>query len=141
MQREEVRAFKRELGNYRYYQQRVKDLQFMIDLCYHMLSGLHSPVLDSPPVNSPENLDATYRVRDDIERHQRNLDRTKAKLEDIEEVLNNMKDDMREAAVKVYADGKTMKSVCDDYFLTVSGLNYRIDKAIFVSIQYLNKIK
>lgn len=140
-QKDEVKAFKRELGNYRFYQRRVKDLTFMIEMCYHMLGGLHSPSLDGPPVHGPANKDAEYRLREEIERHQKNLNKAKGKIEDIEEILTDLPADIRDAVTQIYADGRTVLSVSVEMSLSNAGLVYRMNKQIFESIRKKNSIK
>lgn len=129
-QKAEVGAFKKELSNYNFYQERIKKLNELIEYCYHMLGGYKGLDPTKEPTHTPPNKDNEYRIRDEIERHERNKARTQEKINDINEVLSKIDVGLREAVIEVYANGRTIESVARGMFLSGEGLRKRMNKAI-----------
>ena len=128
-QRPEVKAFKNELSNYRYYQERVRSLNELIEYCYHMLGGVKSPPLEPVAKGLPDK-EAEYRIREEISRHQKNLERVAEKISDIERILDKMPEDIREAAVRVYADRCRSDTVAAGMAMSQTALLYAVNKVI-----------
>lgn len=129
-QKIEVGAFKKELSNYNFYKERVKGLNELIEYCYHMLGGYKGLDPSKEPTHALPNKDKEYKIRDEIEHHERNKARTQEKINDIEETLAKIDVGLREAVIEVYANGRTIESVARGMFLSGEGLRKRMNKAI-----------
>ena len=130
MQRKEVRAFKNELENYDVYRERIDALNDLISLCYHELSGLKSPDFQNIPVHSPADLEKRDRIYAEIDRHRTNMERAKAKLDEIDEVLERMPVKFRRAAFRVFAKKESLEKVAQEYHYSKKGMWYWINKEI-----------
>ena len=131
MQQPQVRAFKYELRNYRFYQSRIEKLNELIDFCYTLLPGsVHGIDLADIRTHGTPNKEREYRIRDEISKHERNLRHVEEKKEYLDEILDKMEEELREAVKCVYVDGKTMIETADKYDLSATGLQYRIDTEI-----------
>ena len=125
-----VQAFKNELRNYEFYVQRVEALNELIELCYESLSGLHGVDPSRIPMTPVPNKDLEYRVRDEIERHERNKHDTEANIAYVDEILGRIETPLREALIAVYVKGKTTRSVADKLYLSHSALLKQMNKAL-----------
>lgn len=130
MQSKEVMAFKNELRNYLVYKERIDSLHELISICYQMLGGLKSPDFQNIPVNSPPNLDRRDKIYAEIDKHRANMERTKQKMEDIENVLNRMPKDIRIATYKVFVQGETIEKIARENGYSKKGMWYWINKEI-----------
>lgn len=128
-QSEEAKAFKSILSNYRFYQKREKALKELIERCYHLLGGYHSPGF-SPSIGSAPNIEREFAIREEISRHERNLKKTQSHIVEIEEVLQQMSGELRDAAVKIYADGISSDIVGEQIYISGCGLRYQIDREL-----------
>lgn len=129
-QSRQVSAFKNELRSYSFYLQRIEALQTLIDLCYHNLSGVHAIDPSKIPMGGLPNKDLEYRIRDEIERHERNKAFAEANVEYVDRVLGRIETPLREAIISVYVKGNTTRSVADKLYLSHTALQKRINRAI-----------
>ena len=125
-----VRAFRTELKNYRYHQIKVKEFKFKIEDTYGKLGGYHSPSFSSIGRGQMPK-DVEYKLRNDIEKFQRIVEREEERVKYIEEILEAMPEEERNAAILIYADGESVIKVADMYHLSDHGIRYRINKAIW----------
>ena len=124
----QVRAFKNELRNYRFYQERIDKLNELIEFCYTLLPGaVHGIDLADVRVHGIPNKDREYKIRDEITRHEENLKRTEEKKKYLDEILNEMETSLREAIIAVYCDGIRMMDAAEEFNLSTNGLQYRIN--------------
>lgn len=130
MQSESVKAFKNDLRSYNYNLSRVVSLNNSIEFCYHRLSGVTAIDTSKQPIHSPPNKDYEYKLRDDIERFEALLKLAQAKIDYVDEILKLIETDVRKAVISVYVESKKMDSVASNMNLSVSGLQYQIDKGI-----------
>ena len=127
----EVKTFKNELRNYAYYKQRLVSLSELIDFCFDMLPGsVHGIDPGKEPSHSLPDKEREYRVRDEIEHHEKNLRRTREKIEYIDEILAKIERPLRTAIIAIYVEGKRVDATAAEYFLSPMGLSKRINKAI-----------
>ena len=129
-QLESVRAFKNELRNYNYYLHRIVTLNNSIEYCYERLGGVRGIDPSREPTHSQPNKELEYKLRDDIEVYRAKLKRIEEKIEDIDEILNKIDIDSRKAIKSVYIEGKQMRRVAMEMYISHGGLQKRIDKAI-----------
>ena len=134
-QHAEVRAFKNELMNYYVYKERITKLNNLIEYCYHMLGGIKGIDTTKEPSQSHiKNLDAEYKIRDEIELHTRKIERTQNKINEIEQILNSIEalegEWVRLATFKVFAQGYTYAKVGETYGYSPSNVRYIVNRAI-----------
>lgn len=138
----DVTAFKYELRNYKYYSDKIISLTDNIEDCYYKLSGVHSIDASKIPIHSPPNKENEYYLRELIDSYELKRSRLVAKKEYLDEILGLMKNDIRKAIICVYVDGQQMRKVCDDMYLSLGGLQKRINKTIDRALkeyEYLDK--
>ena len=134
MQRPEVKAFKYELRNYSFYCYRVRTLSESIEYCYQILGGVHGVDPSRIPMHSPKNLDREYKLRDEISRLEAEKDRLQRQIDYVDQILDRIGNGMENAIKSVYIEGQQMRKVADDYYLSHSGLQGRINKAIMEAL-------
>ena len=136
----EVKAFKNELMNYHVYEQRIKTLSEKVELCYHLLGGIKSVDTTKEPIHSPRNIDAEYKLRDDIELYLDKIANAKAKINDLQAVLERIKDSegewVADAIFSLYANGTPSRKVAEKYHYAPSSILYVINKAIKKALEY-----
>ena len=137
MQTEEVRAFKNELRNYNFYLSSITSLDNSIEFCYYRLGGVRGIDPSKEPLHSPPDKDLEYQLRDKIEVLEAKKALLTNKITYIEEILGRMETSLREAVIKVYAQGKPISVVCNDLYVSPSGLAKKINKEIKKALTFL----
>lgn len=127
---EDVKAFKNELRNYRFYVSRIVFLNGSIEFLYDRLGGVRGIDPSKEPTHSLPNKDMEYKIRDDISRLEAKKLLTERKVEEIEEILGKIDIPIRDAIRNIYIDGMHTTKVADMMFLSSSGLHGRINRAI-----------
>jgi DNA-directed RNA polymerase specialized sigma24 family protein len=124
-----VLAFKNELKNYRFYQERIEALNDLIDICYYNLTGVKGVQSDKIPSSTNPELaeDARYRVYDEIDRHKRNKAITQAKLDEINEILDQLEEPIKKALIAIYADGESYEKISQEMYLSKSALFEKLE--------------
>lgn len=135
MQPAGVKAFKNELGNYRYYQSEIKSYEAEIEECYYLLGGVRGVDPFKEPIHSPPNKDLEWRTRERITAYEKKISLVRAKKEGIEQILNQIEMPLRKAVIDIYADKKTFRSIAPRHYLSETGLKKRINKAIANAIK------
>ncbi|MBR3062341.1 MAG: hypothetical protein IKG65_08040 [Exiguobacterium sp.] len=130
MQKEQVKAFKNELRNYTFYCSRIVSLGNSIEFCYDRLGGVRGIDPSKEPVHAMPNKEMEYKLRDEIERYEATLKRYKEKVDSIDEILERIELPIREAVITVYVNGNQLVKVARDYYLSPTGLQKRINRAI-----------
>ena len=102
----------------------------MIELCYDMLGGVRAIDPSRIPMGSLPNKDLEYRIRDEIERHEKNKRFAEANVEYVDRILGRIETSLREAIISVYVKGNTTRSVADKMYLSHTALQKRMNKAI-----------
>lgn len=130
-QEPEIKAFKNELKNYKFYLERVKKLESLIDYCYDMLPGsVHGLNPAKETTHGAPNKEFEYKIRDEISHHEQNKARTQAKIDSIREILDLIENDTRTAIMRVCVDGESYERVSRDMYLSPTGLKKRVNKAL-----------
>lgn len=130
MQSDDVKAFKNELRNYNYNLNRLVTLNNSIEFCYDRLGGVRGIDPSKEPTHSLPNKDLEYILRDDIERYRRLQTLCEAKVNYVNEILNKMQTEVREAIISVYVEGKPMRNVASKMFMAHSTLQKKMNKEI-----------
>ncbi len=130
MQKESVKAFKRDLANYQYKKDSIKILEDKIEECYDKLGGVRSVDPSREPIHSPPDKDFEYMIRDRIEALERKRKRLCDQTEEVEQLLGKIENPVRMAVIEVYQNGNTIRSQAEKLFLSESGLRKRMNKAI-----------
>ena len=130
MQTPDVRAFKNELRNLKYYQYRVQTLTNSMEWCYERLGGVRAIDPSKEPMHVAPNKELEYKLRDDIERYRALLALTETKIKYIDEILSHIETSLRDAIISVYVDGQHLRAVASKMYLSGNGLSKRINKAI-----------
>lgn len=130
MQKDSVRAFKNELRNYNYYLYRVTSLENSIEFLYDRLGGVKGVDPSKEPTHSQPNKELEWKLRDDISRLETKKRIVEAKILGIDEILDLIDDPLQTAVKSVYIHGEKCIKVASDLFLSSTGLQKRMNKAI-----------
>lgn len=128
--RPEVKAFKNELRNYRYYQERVRSLTDSIEECYYQLSGLKGVDPSRIPMHTAPNLEFQYKIRDSISRYEAERSRLASEIEYVDEILSRIETSLKQAVINVYINGESIEAIANQMFLSHNGLYKRMNQAI-----------
>ena len=129
-QKTQVRAFKNELRNYNYYVSTAKKTKEIIDNYYYKLSGVKASDPSRPPLHSLPDKERENRIREAINRRERYLKLTQAKINYIDRVLNNIDDPLNSTIKAIFLNGESLTVHSDNYNLSSIGLFKKINKAI-----------
>lgn len=129
---EDVRAFKNELKNYRYYQKKLKAVKEEIDTIYYNLSGLASKPFGASAGSTNQEIKEERRLEafNTIEMLEDKASTYTQAIQRIESTLNACDSDIRDAIIKIYCDGHTYSSMAVHTYYSPRGLEKRIDKEI-----------
>lgn len=130
MQKDCVKAFKNDLRRYKYDQTRLVALKNSIEWTYERLSGVHGIDPSKEPIHGLPNKELEWKLRDDIDRYERQLKRTQERIDEVDEILARIETTLRTAIIEVYVDGRQVVYVADKMFISPNGLLKRINKAI-----------
>ena len=129
MQTKEVKAFKKELENYKFYLSRIESLNKLIDYCYHLLGGVTAIDPSKEPVKGgTPNKDREYKIRDEISHHEKNKALTQAKIDYIDEILGKIEDAPKKLIIDVLIEGKSQRAVAIKNYMSKTSVKYQIDK-------------
>lgn len=126
----EIRAFKNELRNYKYYLSRVITLTNSIDYLYDRLGGVRGIDPSKEPTHSQPNKELEYKLRDDISRLESKKSLVEDKIKDIDETLNKMEEPLKTCVISMYIDGTHLIKLADELYLSPSGLMKRMNREI-----------
>ena len=135
MQKPEVRAFKNELRNYTYYCSRIASLEESIEFMYDKLGGVRGIDPSKEPLHTQPSMEFEYMVRDKITDLEKNKALYEAKRDYIDQILGKMETSVREAVISVYVRMEKCIKVADQHFLSSTGLQKRMNRAIEVALQ------
>ena len=79
---------------------------------------------------SVPNKEYEYRIRDEIERHERNKWLTEMNIKHCDEILDQIENELRTAIKRIYIEGNTMESVASKMYLSTNALQNRINRAL-----------
>ena len=131
MQTARVRAFKNELRNYSFYLSRVEALQSLIDICFdHLPGALHGNDPSKIPMNSVPNKDLEYRIRNEIEHHERNQRATQSRIDYCDQILGLMETSLKTATERIYVQGERTDKIAMEMYLSPNALHNRINKEL-----------
>lgn len=134
---EDVRAFKNELRNYRYYQKRLKAINEEIDNIYYNLSGIASKPFGASAGSTNQQAKEENRLNalDKIEKLKDKANIYTKQLQSLERTLNACSEEIRDAIIKIYCDGHTYSSMAIHTYYSPRGLEKRIDKEIKLALK------
>ena len=135
MQKPEVRAFKNELRNYTYYCSRIASLEESIEFMYDKLGGVRGIDPSKEPLHTQPSKEFEYMVRDKITDLEKNKALYEAKRDYIDLILGKMETSVRGAVIAVYVKQEKCIKVADQNFLSSTGLQKRMNRAIDVALQ------
>ena len=130
MQSAEIKAFKNQLRRYTYLCSRLNTLTNSIEYLYDRLGGVRGIDPSKEPTHSQPNKELEYKLRDDIEHLEAKLKHVVDEKVEIDEILNLIETPVREAITEVNIYGHSIDSVSAKYYLSHTGLQKRMDKAI-----------
>ncbi len=131
--KKDVEAFKRELGNYRYYRLNLEGTMELIEINEYNLSNLHGLDPSKQHVSSGVpwvESEEFKRVSKELAMLYERLELRKKQISYIEYVLGRLSKDTREACLQIYADRKTYSEVSRKMNISRKGLFYRIQKEL-----------
>lgn len=130
--KEEVKAFKNELRNYRYYLKQKGILTDKKDLYFHSLTGMVGKGFDRQGGTTNQSIKEEKRLEtiDKINELEEKINKLDSKIDAIESVLNKVNKRERKIMIGVYADGKTYLSLSTKENYSPRTLQQQVDKAI-----------
>lgn len=140
---EDVRAFKNELRNYRYYQKKLRQAKEDIDNIYYGLSGLAGKPFGASAGSTNLSIKEEHRLEayEKIERLKAIADTYSLAVQRIEATLDKCSVDMRDTIIKIYCDGHTYTSMAIHTYYSPRGLEKRIDKEIKQALKDTRPLK
>ena len=130
MQKDNVRAFKNELRNYRFYKKQLIEYEDAIEYYYDRLGGVRGVDPSREPIHSPPNKDYEYWLRDKIETYAQLKARTERNVLYVDQILGRMETSLRTAIIAIYVKGNKVSKLSMDMEISESGLLKRINKEI-----------
>lgn len=130
MQKDNVRAFKNELRNYRYYVDEVNRIGESIEEIYDRLGGVRGIDPSKEPLHTMPDKDMEYMLRDKITSLEAKKHRLEGEIKRIDRILEKMEASLRNAVKVVFIDGNTIWSVSYKMNLSPTGLKKRMNRAI-----------
>ena len=130
MQKESVRAFKNELRNYNYYLSRITSLENSIEYLYDRLGGVRGIDPSKEPLHLVMDKDLEWRIRDRISDLDDQKKLYEVKVRYIDYILARIENPLKTAVISVYVEGKKCVKIADDMFLSSTGLQKRMNRAI-----------
>ena len=130
MQKDNVRAFKNELRNYRYYVDEVNRIGESIEEIYDRLGGVRGIDPSKEPLHTMPDKDMEYMLRDKITSLEAKKHRLEGEIKRIDRILEKMETSLRNAVEVVFIDGNTIWSVSYKMNLSPTGLKKRMNRAI-----------
>ena len=130
MNENEITAFKNELRNYRFYQNKVKELKEEIDLIYYNLTGVKGVSFDRQPSGTSIELknDKLYNQYHKLDNIDKKIKLYESRIESIEQTLNMLDEEVRSIVIGIYADNKTYRELSQTIHLSKSAIHYEINK-------------
>ena len=129
-QSEEVRAFKTDLASYNVKKREIARLEEQIENCYEQLGGVRGIDPSKEPTHAMPNKDVEYAIRDKIERIRTKKDRLCDQINYLDEILDKIETALKTAVIEVYANGRKIRSLAAEMYLSETGLRKRMNKAI-----------
>lgn len=127
----EIKAFKNELRNYRFYQKQVDELKGQEDMIYHILGGYKSPDPSKVPGGYNPNMAMQKAdLSDKLVVISRRRERFQERIDQLNEVLDQLNPEVRQHMTDIYIGGKPYIQVADSIPIAVSGLYKRINVAL-----------
>lgn len=130
MQKEEVKAFKYELRNYRFILTDISTLERSIEYLYERLGGVRGVDPSREPSHVMPDKDLEYKLRDDISRLEAKLSLRRKEKERVDQILARIEWPIDEAIKEIYIKGRRTEDVAIVMYLSANGLHYRINRAI-----------
>ena len=138
--RKDVEAFKNELRQYEYIQERIKEFNDAIQLCVDALGGSPKSVdFSRVVVHSPPNTDFEYKMRDRISSLEAERRPWSDRKKRIDRILATMESSIREDIIDVYVKGNSLAKISERRYIIASTLHWRVNKAIGEALDYERK--
>ena len=126
----EVKQFKRDLESYNFWKERVRKLDNLIQYCYDMLGGVHSPNLTDPPAFSPPDKEMEYKIRAEIEKHEEKKRKTQERIDETDAVLSRIPGEEREIVIEKFLHGALYSDLAVKYNYSHNTIKKKVNKAI-----------
>lgn len=126
-----VEAFKKEMNCYRYYLEKLKELDEKIKLNFYEETGVKGISYDKIPSSPSEEAIANYRLTliEKGDKLAKERERIYNQIKHIEDVVNKLPKTLKNACVNIYVFGKSYTSVVN------SGDIYWSDAGLFKAIE------
>ena len=127
----EIRAFKNEMKNYRFYQNQVESLTEQENTIYHQLGGYKSPDPSKIPGSYNPNMNIhKAELGDKLEAISRRKAAFQSKIDQLDEVLDQLPTEIRERIIDIYVKGKSYRDVANSVPIDISNLYRKINAAL-----------
>lgn len=132
---DKVEAYKNELKNYKYYQERTKELMLDLDDLWYELSGVKGIRYDKEMSNSyNESLSEQRRLDllDQIARKESELDRIGKQVDYVNKIQQMLPQEIGKACIDIYVNGMSFEKVAVDnnLYCAPSTLYYQINREL-----------
>lgn len=140
-ERADIKAFKNELRNYRFYQSKVKKWDILIQESYDKLGASPKSIDYSRVImhGAVPNKDFEYKVRDEITFYESKRKPWKDKVDYVDNVLSLIETPLREDIMSVYVKGRSLAEVARPRYIIASSLRGRINRALRRVFDYLDE--
>lgn len=129
-----VEAFKKELNCYKYYLQRLKELDEKIEVNFYEETGVKGISYDKIPSHPSEEAIAHHRLTliEKGDKLAEERERIYKQIKHIENVVNQLPKVLRNACINIYVYGKTYNQVVNsgDVYWTDAGLFKAIEREL-----------
>ena len=130
-ERDDIRQFKNELRNYKYYVSEIKFWDEMIEYRYDMLGASPRSINPAVPVqHGYPDKEFEYRTREFISLYERNRKPWCDKKYYVDKVLSLIEKPLCDDIRAVYVEGKSLVAVARPRYVVASSLRGRINRAL-----------
>lgn len=132
-----VAQYKNELRNYKYYGLMLESVNEKLGDLWYELEGVKAIQYDRESGTYNAQLIQEHKL--DLMRRINEMENQKTRLESqmsyVGDVLQSMQDEeMRNAIIDVFINGKPLRDVCKKYYISHAGLLYSMNNEIYKSV-------
>ena len=111
-----VDEFKTKMKSYNKWKDNITDSEEKLSIIWYLLSGLKSPNLTAIHNSNHDymesmKLESHEKMEKEIQFHEKRIERARANLTELDEILDLMQHGMKEAVIMLYCQKKTLEQV------------------------------
>ena len=133
MNKTEIKAFKNELRNLKFYQERIEELKDEINNIEYKLCGVGAVSAETIPgtTNPDVKSDNYWKLIDKKDKLISKKERYTVIVNDVLEVLQDLRVDVREMCVDIYVNEESFRKIAKRHNISCGALQTRIDAELF----------